>query len=54
MSNRMAIYDLIILQEYFARKKEPTEREKAAAEKLDRELLAFVEGLQRVGPVGSL
>lgn len=46
--NSLSVYDLIILQGYFAGKKEPTDREKAAAAKLDRNLLDLVEGLQTI------
>lgn len=44
------IHDLVLLHEYFARKKEPTEREKAAAKKLDEALLETVERMQRLEP----
>ncbi len=49
--NSLSTYDIIILQGYFAAKKEPTDREKAAAAKLDKTLLEMVESLVNFGPL---
>lgn len=47
----LSVYDLIILHGYFAAKKEPTDREKAVVEKLDKHLLLLTEGMQLIGPL---
>jgi hypothetical protein len=47
----ITVYDLIVLQGYFANKKEPTEREKTAAADLDQRILELTESLQVIGPM---
>ena len=41
---KIMIYDLIVLQEHFARKKRPTKEDRARAEKIENHLRALVDG----------
>lgn len=49
----VTIYDMVILQDYFSKKKEPTVRQKAAAEKIDEVLTKMIEELQLLGPISA-
>lgn len=43
--NKISIYEVMILQEYFAKKIKPTKEDKARAKRLDEHLAQAVDGL---------